>query len=139
MLLLSSSYLPPAFNPSHDDGGRTRLLWIALLHSLLAFSSHCSAAATDKASKKVDLKSPSDYLVTGLEDVESTFKEFDGTMYAGMVPFVSFDDKSNAEYMFWMFEPTKPQVDDTVVIWLNGGPGCSSSSSYHCSPSLISE
>lgn len=106
---------------------RGGLLLIVLLWAHTAFAN----AKKNKHSKNRNHKpggtpSPSDYLVTGLEDVEPSFASFDGTMYAGMVPFTSYDEKSKAEYMFWMFIPDEPLVKNSLVIWLNGGPGCTS-------------
>jgi carboxypeptidase C (cathepsin A) len=71
-----------------------------------------------------NLKTPNDFLVQGLENVEPAYADFPGSMYAGLLP-SSHDDRVG-ETMFWLFEPTVQSVKNTLVIWLNGGPGCSS-------------
>ena len=81
-----------------------------------------------------------DFLVLGLENVEPSYSQFDGKMYAGRIPVehdgtgTNEDDKNGkpdtgrriGKTMFWLFEPTTQEIPNTVVIWLNGGPGCSS-------------
>ena len=80
-------------------------------------------------------KSAADFLVQGLEGIEPAYAEFQGDMYAGYMPVlepkVDGDDlqenkKTVGQMMFWMFEPETQSADNTIVIWLNGGPGCSS-------------
>ena len=70
-------------------------------------------------------KTPDDYLVKGLEDIEPSYKHFKGRMYAGVIP---VDEENHPEegFMFWMFVPDQQKKGDTMVLWLNGGPGCSS-------------
>jgi Serine carboxypeptidase len=46
-----------------------------------------------------------------------------GESYAGLLP---IDDTSNRELFFWFVPTTNPAANDEIMIWLNGGPGCSS-------------
>lgn len=47
-----------------------------------------------------------------------------GESYAGRLP-VS-DTKNAAELYFWFFPTSNEAAKDEILIWLNGGPGCSS-------------
>ncbi|KAH7368780.1 carboxypeptidase cpdS [Plectosphaerella cucumerina] len=58
---------------------------------------------------------------TGIPDVP-----FDiGESYAGLLPISQAEDEER-QLFFWFFPSTNPHAGDEVVIWLNGGPGCSS-------------
>jgi len=51
--------------------------------------------------------------------------DFDiGESYAGLLPVSDASDSS--ELFFWFFPSSHPQASDEILIWLNGGPGCSS-------------
>lgn len=57
---------------------------------------------------------------TGIPDVD-----FDvGESYAGLMPISSAPNAS--ELYFWFFPSANPKASDEILIWLNGGPGCSS-------------
>lgn len=56
-----------------------------------------------------------------LEAVQPAYADFNGTMYAGTIP--SNHDDRRGEMMFWLFEPETQAIPDTIVLWLNGGPG----------------
>ena len=63
-----------------------------------------------------------DYAVNGsaIPDVD-----FDvGESYAGLMPIS--DAKNASELYFWFFPSTNPSAKNEILIWLNGGPGCSS-------------
>ncbi|KAF2840231.1 alpha/beta-hydrolase [Patellaria atrata CBS 101060] len=50
--------------------------------------------------------------------------DFDvGESYAGLLP-ISEDDPR--ELYFWFFPSSNPDASEEILLWLNGGPGCSS-------------
>ncbi|KAI5460094.1 Alpha/Beta hydrolase protein [Mariannaea sp. PMI_226] len=48
-----------------------------------------------------------------------------GESYAGLLP-ISESPHETRKLYFWFFPSTNPKAGDDVLIWLNGGPGCSS-------------
>lgn len=103
---------------------------------LLYFFIWLSGAAT-----ALRLKDESHYEVKRdvLEEKYPAFKTFRGTMHSGMMPAIIIDDDENMDedeystYFFWLLRPKDEDTDesvnsfrnDTLVIWLNGGPGVS--------------
>jgi hypothetical protein len=52
--------------------------------------------------------------------------DFDiGESYAGLMPISKAANESSQLY-FWFFPSENPEASDEILIWLNGGPGCSS-------------
>lgn len=47
-----------------------------------------------------------------------------GESYAGLLPISA--QANSSELYFWFFPSDNPSADDEILIWLNGGPGCSS-------------
>jgi carboxypeptidase D len=48
-----------------------------------------------------------------------------GESYAGTLP-ISDNQSDINRLWFWFFPSTNPLASKEIVIWLNGGPGCSS-------------
>jgi hypothetical protein len=89
--------------------------------SLLLFSAVCggiSAAALKLPDKSELLVGPELGQIEGYE----AFAKFQGDMYAGMLP--TNNGNRTGEMMFWLFQPHTQAIENSMVIWLNGGPGC---------------
>jgi carboxypeptidase C (cathepsin A) len=71
------------------------------------------------------LPTAEELLVTDLAAVEPAYADFEGKMYAGFLP---TDNGGNrvGQMMFWLFKPNVQLHEQSMILWLNGGPGCSS-------------
>ncbi|PGH26431.1 hypothetical protein AJ80_01929 [Polytolypa hystricis UAMH7299] len=61
------------------------------------------------------------FLVNGIGAPEVGFDI--GESYAGSLPNTP---SGNSTLFFWFFPSDNPRASDEIVVWLNGGPGCSS-------------
>lgn len=62
-----------------------------------------------------------------LGEVVEAFNDFDGEMYAGLMPTNTEMSKwGDSKLMFWLFQPKNSVSAETLTLWFNGGPGCSS-------------
>ena len=62
-----------------------------------------------------------------LGEVLEAFNEFDGDMYSGLMPTSTVESEwDDSKFMFWLFESNDSVSPDSLTLWFNGGPGCSS-------------
>ncbi|KAK5075255.1 hypothetical protein LTR64_001460 [Lithohypha guttulata] len=75
-----------------------------------------------RQNSKYDTSATQKYVVNG---TSLPYVDFDiGESYAGLMNIT--DDADDGALYFWFFPSVNPAAEKEVLIWLNGGPGCSS-------------
>ncbi|KIW12899.1 hypothetical protein PV08_08086 [Exophiala spinifera] len=80
-----------------------------------------SRAENDTSTHKFLTNKTQPYAVDGANLPDIPFDI--GESYSGLMP---IGDKAGRELFFWFVPSENEAADDEIVIWLNGGPGCSS-------------
>ncbi|RSL93668.1 hypothetical protein CEP52_013121 [Fusarium oligoseptatum] len=102
--------------------------WKTTIFTIFGLASLCQAASIDQykpaRSQYYNSKSAPYYVSpSGIPEVS-----FDvGESYAGLMPASpKLTGINDPKFFFWFFPTVNPSGKDDVVIWFNGGPGCSS-------------
>ncbi|KAG9455922.1 hypothetical protein H6P81_000430 [Aristolochia fimbriata] len=90
---------------------KKKLVCVSYLLVLLALSELSSGFSTDEQQKDIVLELPG-------QDFNVDFAHYSG--------YVTVNEKAGRALFYWFFEAVEDPSTKPLVIWLNGGPGCSS-------------
>ena len=94
-----------------------------LLLFLMAFSSILPLLVAAALVLRLAAAAPQEHLVTRLPGFHGGASNFPSRHYAG---YVTVDEASERSLFYYLVLSERDPAADPVVLWLNGGPGCSS-------------
>ncbi|KAI0051492.1 alpha/beta-hydrolase [Auriscalpium vulgare] len=98
------------------------LLWLIATVSASPWSPLEHTRASDAESKSASRPQASQFLVNGKGIPDVNFDV--GPSYSGLLP-ISSNSNETRKLFFWYFPPSGQGSTNDLILWTNGGPGCS--------------
>jgi carboxypeptidase D len=119
-LLASTALLAGVFAGSFSDVARRKGFTESMIRDRLNARDMLEERAVNTSEYRFLNKKTEKYFVKSLPEVPQSYMT---EMYAGLVP---IDMKNTSRALYFVYTPTVGKPVETITIWLNGGPGCSS-------------